>query len=117
MLPRLENGEITGANPPTADRMRLWVEQQIGVEGNPGWVFVKVHTHGCVPDNARVLLGAAMRSLHEGLQREFNDGKRWRLHTVSAREAYNLVKAAEAGKAGDPGEWRDFSVGRPRVMG
>jgi hypothetical protein len=113
VLPRIESAEISGSNPPTADRVRLWVEQRIGVRGRPDWVFVKLHTHGCVPGNARVLLGDAMRTMHETLQKEFNDGKRWQLHYVTAREMYNLVKAVEAGKAGAPGPWRDWLVSRP----
>lgn len=113
VLPRIESAEISGSNPPTADRVRLWVKQRIGVQGRPDWVFVKLHTHGCVPGNAKVLLGNAMRTMHETLQREFNDGKRWQLHYVTAREMYNVVKAAEAGKAGAPGPWRDWLVSRP----
>ena len=32
----------------------------------------------------------------------YNDGTNYVLHYVSAREVYNIVKAAEAGKSGDP---------------
>ena len=110
ILPRLENAEITGANPPTPDRIRLWVRQQIGVAGRPDWVFVKVHTHGCVPGNARVLLGESMRQAHEVLQREFNDGQKWQLHYVTAREMHNLVKAAELNLPGPPDQYRDTPI-------
>lgn len=110
LLPRVENSEISGANPPTADRIRLWARQAIHVDGRPDWIFVKVHTHGCVPGNAKVILGDAMRKAHETLRQEFNDGAAWKLHYVSAREMYNLVRAAESGAAGDPGPWRDYEV-------
>lgn len=113
ILPRLENAELSGVNPPTADRIRLWVRQHIHVKGRPEWVFVKLHTHGCVPANQAVLLGQAMRNAHEILQHEFNDGKTWQLHYVSAREMANIVKAAEANLAGTPGQFRDFHVGPP----
>jgi hypothetical protein len=113
ILPRLENAEIAGGNPPTADRIRLWARQQIGVAGRPDWVFVKVHTHGCVPGNARVLLGESMRQAHEVLQREFNDGRNWQLHYVTAREMHNLVKAAEANLPGPPGQYRDTPIAWP----
>jgi len=46
----------------------------------------------------------------------YNDGKRWRLHYVTAREMYNLVKAAEAGETGDPGMFRDFVVSPPPAV-
>ena len=110
ILPRLENAEISGANPPAPDRLRLWADQRIGVAGRPDWVFVKLHTHGCVPANARVLLGDAMREAHAMLQREFNDGVRWQLHYVTAREMANLVKAAEFNLPGPPGLYRDTPI-------
>ena len=37
------------------------------------------------------------------------------LHYVSAREAYNIVKAAEAGMQGNPGDYRDFHLPPPRA--
>jgi hypothetical protein len=37
----------------------------------------------------------------------------FRLHYVTAREAYNIVKAAEAGHSGNPNDYRDFAVARP----
>jgi hypothetical protein len=117
ILPRLENAEITGVNPPSADRIRLWARQQIHVKGRPDWVFVKLHTHGCVPANQAVLLGRAMRQAHEVLQQEFNDGKNWQLHYVTAREMANLVKAAESNLPGSPGQYRDYWIAPPRGVG
>jgi hypothetical protein len=40
--------------------------------------------------------------MHEHLESVYNDGKNYVLHYVTAREMYNIVKAAEAGKSGDP---------------
>ncbi len=116
VLPRLENAELSGVNPPTADRLRLWARVCIGVGGRPDWVFVKVHTHGCVPANRAVIMGPAMRGLHEALQRGFNDGAAWQLHYVTARELYNLARAAEDGQTGVPGPWRDYEVGPPPAL-
>lgn len=109
LLPRVENAELAGANPPSADRARLWAAQQIHVRGCPDWVFVKVHTHGAVPANADVLLGAPMHALHRALQAHFNDGRQWRLHYVSARELANTIFAAEHGVV-DPAAARDFAI-------
>jgi len=47
------------------------------------------------------------------LERRYNDGVRYALHYVTARETYNIIKAAEAGKTGNPGEYRDFLVPPP----
>ena len=42
------------------------------------------------------------------LEEKYNDGKDYKLHYVTAREMYNIVKAAEAGEPGEPGEYRDY---------
>jgi hypothetical protein len=110
VLPRLENGEISGTNPPTDERIRLWVRQWIHVAGQTQWVFVKVHTHGYVPANARTVLGESMRAAHTVLRKEFGDGADWNLHYVTAREMYNIVKAAEVGETGNPDRYRDARV-------
>jgi hypothetical protein len=113
VLPRLENGALTGANPPSPLRAELWARQGIHVKGRPEWVFVKVHTHGCVASNRAAVMGAAWRRMHAYLGERFNDGHHWRLHYASARELYNMVKAAEAGKTGTPGDFRDYDVSPP----
>jgi hypothetical protein len=44
------------------------------------------------------------------LERRFRDRDDHRLHYVTARELYNIIKAAEAGGSGDPGQFRDFLI-------
>jgi hypothetical protein len=111
ILPRLENAEISKKNPPTADRIDLWVKQGIHVLGRREWVFVKLHTHGCVPGNADTVLGEPGRRMHEYMQDKYNDGTRWKLHYVTAREMYNIIRAAEDGQDGEPGQYRDYEIG------
>ena len=104
VLPGLENGALddTPAHLPAVDRFTSWVDAAVGVEGRPEWVFVKVHSHGGPEGNAAVLLGPVMEKFHTDIGRHFNDGKRYRLHYVTAYEMACLVKAAEAGVTGDP---------------
>ena len=106
VLPGLENGAIdsSDAHLPTFDRFASWVDAGVAVAGRPEWVFVKVYTHGAVEDNAAVLLGPTMEAFHTDINRAFNDGKRYRLHYVTAYEMATLVKAAEAGLTGAPRE-------------
>lgn len=113
ILPRIENADIRASSPPTRDRIDTWVETGVHVEGRPEWVFVKIHTHGTQERDMDVLLGKPMRDAYEYLQTRYNDGKDWKLHYVSARETYNIIKAAEAGKVGDPHAYRDFIIQRP----
>jgi hypothetical protein len=112
LLPRLENGSLHAANPPTAERFQMWVDAAVGVLGRPEWVFIKVYTHGAVEENAAVLLGPAMERFHAEVGCRFNDGQRYRLHYVTAREMANLVRAAEAGEHGDPNQFRDYRLVR-----
>jgi hypothetical protein len=90
-----------------------WVETGIHVEGRPEWIFVKVHTHGTQERDMDTLLGPAMGKAFSHLETQYNDGKNWKLHYVSAREMYNIAKAAEAGKTGDPNAYRDYLIARP----
>lgn len=112
-LPRLENGALTRVHPPTPERVDLWVRQGIHVIDRPEWIFVKVHTHGFEPGCRPLFTGGGLVEFHRDLQRRYNDGVKWRLHYVTARETANLVRAAMAGKGGEPGEWRDFEVRPP----
>ncbi len=113
VLPRLENAELSGANPPRLRRMRHWIASCVHVRGRPEWVFVKLHTHGCVAANRSAVLGDAMRVFHRDLAAVYNDGRRWQLHYVAAREMYNLMRAAECGAGGDPNPWRNFEIQPP----
>jgi hypothetical protein len=108
LLPRIDTGTIDYRNAPTVERFERWVRAAVGVAGQPRWIFVKVHTHGAPEENASLLLGSAMRDFHEALATGFNDGRRFRLHYVSAREMANIACAAVAGRTGNPGDYRDF---------
>jgi hypothetical protein len=115
VLPRIENAAVTATDPPTPARLRTWVRQGIHVAGRPEWVFVKVHTHGAPEKQAASLLGEGGQMLHTELARRYNDGQRWKLHYVTAREMYNIAAAAMDGKSGDPNPFRDYLLPRPPV--
>ncbi|HWM88229.1 MAG TPA: hypothetical protein VNO33_20385 [Kofleriaceae bacterium] len=112
---RIESSALSHDDPPSPDRLRTWVAQDIHVQGRPEWVFVKVHTHGAPERNADVLLGEQGRATHEALAREYNDGARWSLHYVTAREMFNIAVAAMEGRSGDPGQYRDHVIPPPPV--
>lgn len=108
LLPRLENADLTGANPPRLDRMRIWMRQGIHVIGRPEWLFIKLHTHGALPRNTDMLLGSAMHEFHQALLGKYNDGTRYRVHYVTARELVNILHAAEDGHEGNAGQYRNY---------
>jgi hypothetical protein len=115
LSPRIENAAVTADDPATPARVRTWVNQGIHVAGRPEWVFVKVHTHGAPEKQAASLLGDGGRMLHTELATRYNDGQRWRLHYVTAREMYNIAKAAMSGCEGDPNAFRDYELPPPPV--
>lgn len=117
LWPRIENGDMPDDTIPMAQRVASWVEQHIHVEGRPEWVFIKVHTHGCLDRFMEHLFSSAMNQMHSALQAQCNDGRSRLLHYVTAREMYNIVKAAEAGRSGNPNDYRDFVLPRPRASG
>jgi hypothetical protein len=110
IFPGIENGELGGGRPPTLYRFKLWLQQQITVAGKPDWLFIKVHTHGALEKNAAVLLGKEMDNFLTSLKLFFSSSNNLHLHYVSAREMYNIIKAAEAGESGDPEEYRNYSI-------
>jgi hypothetical protein len=110
ILPRIENAEISGRNPGTKDRVDLWVKQHIHVKGKKDWIFVKVHCHGAQESDHDALLGKEADRLFTYLETKYNDGKKFRLHYVTARECYNIIKAAEAGEKEDPNSFRDYCI-------
>jgi hypothetical protein len=111
LVPRIENGDLTGANPPTPDRFAIWMELAAGVRGRPEWVFAKLHTHGAIPRNSSALLGEPMRRFHAWLQTRPE-----RIHYVTARELANILHAAEQGHSGDPSRFRDFILPPPEIL-
>jgi hypothetical protein len=110
---RIENSGLTADDPASPSRVRSWVRQGIGIAGRPEWVFVKVYTHGAPEKQAASLLGEGGRALHTELTTRYNDGVRWRLHYVTAREMYNIAMAAIDGRSGDPNEYRDYVLPPP----
>ena len=110
---RIENGAITGGDPPSASRVASWIDQGIHIEGRPEWTFVKVHTHGAIEKTAASLLGDGGRALHTALRGYMQRG--WKLHYVTAREMYNVARAAMAGKDGDPSAYFDYLVPPPPI--
>lgn len=41
---------------------------------------------------------------------KYNDGEKYRLHYMTARQAFDVIKAAEAGHDGNPPRLRDFLI-------
>ena len=111
--PRPENGSLTSRNWGRGDRIPVWLNCNVHVRGKPEWLFVKLHTHGALERDYDALFGDKAFRLHQVLNQQYNDGARYRLHYATAREAYNIAKAAENGESGDPSLWRNYRIQPP----
>jgi len=109
-LPRIENACLQGNQPPTLDRLELWLRAHIQVPARPDWYFVKLHTHGCNEFNQPVLLGEPMILFHQALAERARQDADFHFHYVTAREMFNLAKAAEAGWTGSVADALDYQL-------
>lgn len=112
---RIDSAALTANDPGTPSRLKTWISQGIQIEGRPEWLFVKLHTHGAPEAQAASLLGQPGRALHEVLTREYNDGERYVLHYVTAREMFNIARAGMDGRSGDPNQYRNYLLPPPPV--
>lgn len=103
-------GAVEAFNLPDPRKITSWVDANIHVKGRPDWVFVKVFTHGV--QSRKAIFGKEVGAMFTHLEKNYAGGD-WRLHYVTAREAYNLVRAAEDGKTGDPEQYRDYELKPP----
>ncbi len=98
LLPRVENGCLQASQPPTIARLPLWLKARVQVPQRPDWFFVKLHAHGAKDE--KTLLGTPMVRFHQQLAEYAQALPHFHFHYVTAREMYNLVRAAEAGFQG-----------------
>lgn len=108
--PSIEAANIDKADNPFSSRIDFWVKNGITVEGKPDWVFIKLHTHGGRNVDFDYLFGEYADTMHTYLEQNYNDNKKYFLHYVTAREMYNIIKAAEAGESGNPDKYRDYVI-------
>jgi len=108
--PALDPGDLEPGNPPTPHRVDNWIRAAVHVRGRPEWIFVKTFVHSAVRASWPNVIGANADRMYSYLESRYNDGHNYSLHYVTAREAYNIAKAAEAGKKGNPGHYRDYLI-------
>ncbi len=109
--PAFEDGDINSDTHRNPKRIDAWIRQGISVKGREDWIFVKIFCHGA--QDHKYVLGDATDKMFSYLESKYNDGDKYKLHYVTARESYNIVKAAEDGKSGDPEKFRDYLIPHP----
>ncbi len=112
--PRIEYSALVRHDPVTPHRIQHWLDADIHVHGREDWLFVKVHTHGAQDGHSTSLLGEGGELMHQNLQAACNSGE-YALHYVTAREMYNVARAAMDGKAGNPSDYLDYRLPPPPI--
>ena len=98
----LDDGDVHEAQHASPARADRWVRANVHVAERPDWVFVKLFSHGVsTPGDVEAVAGRDFEEMLSYLEHAYNDGSRYVLHYVTAREAYNLARAAAEGATGD----------------
>jgi hypothetical protein len=110
VVPRLENGCIQNSQPASIQRLPDWLRARVQVPARPDWFFVKLHAHGAEEASQEALLGPPMVRFHRELAEHARNQRQFNYHYVTAREMYNLIKAAEAGWTGSVADALDYEL-------
>jgi hypothetical protein len=107
----IENAAITGTNPLSLHRLKMWKQAAICVQGRPDWLFIKLHCHSMDPRQSDAVLGTPMQAFLQDLIQGAGERNEI-LHFVTAREMVNIIFAACDARGGNPGEYRDYRLKR-----
>lgn len=107
----LDDGNIHAAAPASPTRVDRWIRANVHVPERPDWVFIKLFSHGITDEgDIEATTGVAFGDTLSYLERTYNDGRRYVLHYITAREAYNLARAASEGLTGEPSLYLDAYI-------
>jgi hypothetical protein len=117
----LDDGDIHASEHASPRRADRWVRANVHVPQRPDWVFVKLFAHGVsTRGDAESCLGDDFDETLSYLERAYNDGTHYVLHYITAREAYNLARAAAEGATGEPQQYlnayiKPYRAGVPAI--
>jgi hypothetical protein len=113
--PIVELGRLSNNSLPDTLRIARWIRADVHVDGQPNWVFVKLLLSDDSLTGSLHLLKSLDRTLN-CLERRLAEGDEYRLNYVTAREMYNIARAAEAGKTGPAARYVDYGSQPPAKM-
>ena len=113
----LDDGNIHAAMPASPRRVERWLRANVHVPERPDWIFIKLWAHGVSSASDQdATVGPDFDATLTALEQNYNDGTRYALHYITAREAYNLAMAAARGAKGPPEQYLDEEIA-PYVTG
>jgi hypothetical protein len=111
--PAMDDGDLASYRRYSPERLDRWIRAGVHLAGRPDRVFIKLHCHGAADANREALLGTDFEALFSDAEARYNDGKRYRLHYLTAREMFNVVKATEADPSLSVHAARNFILAKP----
>jgi hypothetical protein len=109
-LPRIDDGALAANQPLDVARFRRWLSANITVAGRSDWVFVKLYCHGFFDADQSVCIGDEAAAFFARLVELGEKTSAFQLHFASAREAFNIIRAAMDGRSGSPNDYRDYEL-------
>ncbi len=109
-VPRIDDGALTANQVLNKRRFDRWVSANITVAGKPDWIFIKLYCHGFFDHDQSVCIGEEVKRFFGDLVNDSERSGKYKIHFATAREAFNMVRAAVEGRRGEPGEFRDHML-------
>lgn len=109
-FPRLDDGALSANQPLDEARFRRWLSANVTVKNRPEWIFVKLYCHGFFDFDQPSSIGEkSRRFFSETIENGEKTGE-YKVYFASAREVFNMVSAAIEGRAGSPGNYRNYRL-------
>jgi hypothetical protein len=106
----LDDGVLASNYKLDLSRLNRWAGTRVGVRGQPQWSFIKLYCHGFFKFDQDATIGPAVRRFWTQVLELAEKTGSFKVHFVSAREAFNIVTAAVEGKQGNPHQYRDYQL-------
>lgn len=93
LVPRIEHSGLTGNFPPSADRIKLWIDAGVAVKGAPEHVFVKLYTHGTQENVMKMLFdGGGFNTFFNAIE-GYKSRDNVKVHFMSARALVQQIES------------------------
>lgn len=109
-VPQIDDGALTAKQGLDRGRFNRWMSANISVGGRPDWVFIKLYCHGFFDEDESACIGEDAKRFFGDLVESTEKSGKLKIHFASAREAFNMVRAAIDGKGGEPGSYREYTL-------
>ena len=106
----IDYSDLDFDDPPTEARVDFWAKNSIAIKGKPNFRFIKLHTHAGREMRWDANFGKTADKAFGYMEERYNDGKKYLLHYVTARQMYNCLKVLEAENTFPVNIGRDFVI-------